>query len=117
MKKMTQEQVYKALEKAINSKTEVLLSAIHGLGSLLDGMRFQPYILGDDSFQYPFVWGYLPDNNEYYKFMLSTVVTAKPVAAKYDVREDACYQHAINEDHFGRLAGFDNIYGQAVKHR
>lgn len=114
---MTRNQIYETLEKAINNKSEIMLSAKHGLGSLIDGMRFQPYILGDDSFQYPFVWGYLPGNNEYYKFMLDNVVATKSVAAKYDVREDACYQHAINEDHFARLTGFDNIYGQAAKHR
>jgi len=114
---MTQKQIYESLEKAISNKSEVMLSARHGLGSLIDGMRFQPYVLGDDSFQYPFVWGYLPGNNEYYKFMLGNVVAAKSTTSKYDVREDACYQHATNEDHFGRLAGFDNIYGQAAKHR
>ena len=49
---MTPKQVYEVLEKALSNKSEVLLSARHVLGSLIDGMRFQTYILGDDSFQY-----------------------------------------------------------------
>lgn len=28
-----------------------------------------------------------------------------------------CYQYVINKDHFSQLAGFDNIYGYAAKHR
>jgi len=112
---MTQKEIYQKIEQALQEKTELLLTVKHGLGEIIPNIAFQPYVLGDDAFQYSFTWGYQSDNKDYYRFMLSSIVSAKKTKIKYDVRTDACYQYAIDEDHFGRLAGFDNIYNGPAK--
>jgi hypothetical protein len=113
---MTANQIYDTIEKAINTKTELTFTVKHGLGDTIPDTSFQAYILGNDTYQYAFTWGYLPGLNLYYKFMLDNIVLAKSTTKKYDVRDDACYQHAIEEEHFGRLVGFDNVYSQAARH-
>lgn len=112
---MTPNQVYDTIAKAINEKKELTLTVKHGLGDLLPNTPFQGYILGDDTYQYSFAWGFLPHTRLYYKFMLDSIVSAKATATAYATREDACYQHSIEEEHFARLEGFDNIYVQAAR--
>lgn len=112
---MTSKQIYDVIEKAINTQTELLLTVKHGLGENIDNTSFQPYILGDDTYQYSFVWGYLTHSGLYYKFMLDNISFAKLTTKKYGVREDACYQHSIEEEHFSRIENFDNIYAQAAQ--
>lgn len=113
---MTKKQIYETIEKAINTKTELILTVKHGLGSIIDNTHFQPYILGDDTYQYSFIWGYLSEQNLYYKFILDNIVAAKLSVKKYDVREDACYQYSCEEEHFGHIEGFENAYFQAARH-
>jgi len=107
---------YSKIENGIKNNTEVILAVRHGLGDIIEGTKFQPYILGDDSYQYSFVWGFLPDFNLYYKFMLDNIITVKNTTIEYFVREDACYQHAIEEEQFAVLKNFQNIYNNAAKH-
>lgn len=113
---MKPKQIYDTIEKAINDKKELVLTVKHGLGDTIPDTSFQAYILGDDTYQYAFVWGYLPGQNLYYKFMLDNITSSMLTTKKYSVREDACYQHALEEEHFGLLEGFDNIYAQAARH-
>lgn len=112
---MTATQIYDTIEKAIKNKNVLILTVKHGLGDTIPDTSFEAYILGDDTYQYSFTWGYLPDQKLYYKFMLSNIVLAKASTKKYDVREDACYQHSIEEEHYRSLAGFENIYIQAAR--
>ena len=112
---MTAKTIYNSIETAIDTNSEIKLSVKHGLGSNIDNTLFQPYILGDDTYQYSFVWGYLPGLNLYYKFRLTDILSADLLQTKFNVREDACYQYAIEEDHFAKLSGFTNIYLQAAK--
>lgn len=113
---MTPKQVYDTIKKSINDKTELVLTVKHGLGDTIPNTPFQAYILGNDTYQYAFVWGFLAGQNLYYKFMLDNIVSAKATTIKYSVREDACYQYAIEEEHFEQIDGFDNVYSQAARH-
>lgn len=113
---MKESEVYKEIEKGIEEKSELLFSVKHGLGKVIDNISFQAYILGDDTFQYSFVWGYIPGQNLYYKFMLENIISISQTTKEYNVRLDACYQYAINETHFMRLDKFKNIYGEAARH-
>lgn len=112
---MTPNQIYAVIEKAINTQTELLLTVKHGLGGNIDNTSFQPYILGDDTYQFGFVWGYLTHSGLYYKFFLDNISFAKLTTKKYNVREDACYQHSIEEEHYCRSETFDNIYAQSAQ--
>lgn len=112
---MSPKEIYEVLEKAINEKNEVVLTVKHGLGDTIPDTHFQGYRLGNDTYQYGYVWGYLSDLNLYYKFLLDQIVAVKVIETKYAVREDACYQHAIEEDTFAQLDGFKNIYAQAAR--
>ena len=107
--------IYDTIQQAIDNKTELSLTVKHAFGESFPGTRFQAYILGDDAYQYKFVWGYLPDSNDYYRFSLDHITAAKATKDKYSVREDACYQYAIDEDHFARLQGFANIFNTAAR--
>jgi len=53
-------EIYETIEKAINHSQTSNLTVKHGLGSIIKDTEFQPYILGDDYYQFIFVWGYLP---------------------------------------------------------
>jgi hypothetical protein len=114
---MTAKQIYEIIEKGLNNTTELSISVKHGLGTTIDDTHFQAYILGSDTYQYSFVWGYLPGQNLYYKFMLNNISAIKLTSKKYKVRKDACYQYSIEEEHYGCLDGFDNIYMQAAQHK
>lgn len=113
---MSVKEIYEVIEKAINEKSELVLTVKHGLGDLIPDTHFQAYRLGDDTYQYSYVWGYLPNLNLYYKFRLDQIVAAKATITKYGVREDACYQHSIEEDTYAQLEGFKNVYAQAARH-
>lgn len=113
---MSPKEIYEVIEKAINEKSELVLTVKHGLGDTIADTQLQGYRLGHDTYQYDYVWGYLPDLNLYYKFLLDQIVAAKATNAKYTVREDACYQYAIEEETFAQLDGFTNIYVQAARH-
>ena len=103
------------IDKAINNSLELNLTVKHGFGELIPSTRFQAYILGNDTYQYAFTWGYLPDIGLFYKFMLSSIVDAKVTGKSFTSRNDACYQHAIEEEHFAVLDGFNNIYVQSAR--
>jgi hypothetical protein len=101
---------YTKIQEGIRNNTEITLAVRHGLGDIIQDTTFQAYILGDDSYQYSFVWGYLPDLNLYYKFMLDNIITVKNTTKKYSVRKEASYQHAIEEEQFAILENFTNIF-------
>lgn len=113
---MTTKQIYATIEKAINEGVEVILTVKHGLGDSIPDTAFEAYILGNDTYQYGFVWGRLTHQGLYYKLLLDNITAAKATSTKHAVRDDACYQHAIEEEHYARLQGFDNIYVQAARH-
>lgn len=111
---METNQIYDTIQRAIDAKMELSFNYKHGIGGEISNV-FHAYILGDDTMQYSFVWGYLPDQGLYYKFMLSNIVSAKLLTKKYAVREDACYQYSIEEEHFNRVEGFTNSFGEAAR--
>ena len=113
---MSPKEIYEIIEKAINEKSELVLTVKHGLGDTIANTQFQAYMLGHDTYQYDYVWGYLSDLNLYYKFLLDQIVAVKLTNVKYAAREDACYQYAIEEETFAQLDGFTNIYAQAARH-
>ncbi len=103
------------IDKAIQEKKALILRVKHGLGSTLEDIGFEPYIYGDDTLQYPFVWGYLSHSGLFYKLLLDHIISAKLTEESFSVRPEACYQYALEEEHFSVLKGFSNVYGQEAR--
>ena len=105
--------IYEIIERAINDKKELIINMKYASGhgrDTLDDLSFQPYILGDDTMQFGFVWGYLSSNHLYYKILLENIITAKLTSRKFDVKDDACYQYIDEESHFAMLDKFKNYF-------
>lgn len=112
---MNKEEIYSIIKKGIKEQNTVILSVRHGLGSVINNTKFEPYILGDDAYQFPFTWGYLPYQNIFYKFDLNNILSAKLGNEKFEISDDACYQYAIEEEHFAEVDGFNNIFIKAAR--
>jgi hypothetical protein len=111
---MTKEEIYNIIDQGINQKQTLILSVRHGLGSVINNTKFDPYIVGDDTYQFQFAWGYLPEQNLFYKFDLDNIESAKLGNEKFEISEEACYQYAIEEEHFAEVEGFKNIFMKAA---
>ncbi len=112
---MTIEEIYNVIDQGVNQKKTLILSVRHGLGSVIDNTIFSPYILGDDTYQFQFAWGHLPELNLFYKFYLDNIESAKLGNEKFEISEEACYQYAVDEEHFAEVDGFKNIFIKAAK--
>ncbi len=104
--------IIETIQKAIKLATELRISARHGHGDYIDTI-LQPYIQGDDTYQYRFVWGYIPHNGLYYKFFLDNIKSAKLGSLTYTARPDAVYLYSIEESLYAVLPGFDKISFEA----
>lgn len=112
---MSSKSIYDTIREAIQTKQEVILEVKHGAGGTIPNTYFQAYILGSDTYQYDFVWGSLGSDGLYYKFLLDNIISAKSTNIKYTVSSEACYQHALEEEHYQRIEGFANVYSQGAK--
>jgi hypothetical protein len=105
------------IKKGIEDKIELILTAKYGLGDKNLEVPFQPYIYGEDSMQYQFVWGYLSYPMLFYKFHMDNIVSAKLSDTTFTVLPNACYQYAIEEERYAVLPDFDNIYADAARQK
>ena len=103
---MTKLEIGNTVQMAIENAQSVTIKFKHGVGEELT-LPFDPYIYGDDTMQYSFVWGYLPQNNLYYKFMFDIVTSVKLTPDKFSVKDDAVYLYAIEEEHWCRVSGIE----------
>jgi hypothetical protein len=104
----------KTIREAIKTQRELLLTVKHGLGDELE-VPFQPYIQGQDKMQYEFVWGYLSYSMVFYKLYIENIISAKLTDVTYTVLPNACYQYALEEEHYAVLQDFHNIYSDAAR--
>jgi hypothetical protein len=113
---MEENRIKQAIKKAIDSNKTLDLTIKHGVGDTIE-ISLDPYILGSDTMQYDFVWGYIPFNKLYYKLILDFILSARVSEKKFEVQNDAVYLFALEEEHFEIVGGFDNIYGQGLVER
>lgn len=108
---MNHKNIYTQIEKAIREKKVLTLSIKPGIGNdNIDNIKFDPYILGDDTFQHPFVFGFISWSGLFYKFRLYDIKQCKLSQVNFEVSERATYHHAIEEDHYAIAEGL-KIYG------
>jgi hypothetical protein len=102
---MHQSVIYNLIKEAINQKRELKMNIKYGLGDNSDSIEveFQPYVLGSDIFQYSYVWGYLPHDDTYYKFLLNLINSVKASGDTYTVRANPPYPYALGEEHYASL--------------
>lgn len=74
-----------------------------------------PYIYGLDILGYEFVWGCLARDMTYYKIFIDLITDATITEKEFIVDKSACYQYAMEEDHYAVLQGFGNIYAGAAE--
>jgi hypothetical protein len=103
-------EIYERLNTAISKNKAIILTVKNGLGSEIKELKFYPYILGDDSFQFAFVWGQLQESKLFYKFNLQNIIELKISQEVFNYSNNACYQYALEEEHYNTISGFDNIF-------
>jgi len=106
------------IKQAIYSNIEIEIEYLYGLQSdkrtvnEFTTVHLQPYIYGDDIFQYSFVWGYLPDRKVCYKFLLDNIRKVVLTKTNYKVVPEVSYQYSLEEEHYDVLQGFRRIYAE-----
>jgi hypothetical protein len=98
-------------KNAIETNNEVSFDYKYGIGDKNIKVILQPYILGSDIFQYDFVWGLIPYNMTFYKFLIDNISSFRLTNNRYELSSEACYQYMIEEEHYAILENFhENIY-------
>lgn len=100
------------INKSINTQTRLSLKIKHGLGNSIE-VDFDPYIYGDDTMQYRFLWGYLVHNRLTYKFRVADIVSAKLTEDKFKIIDYAWYYYSLEEEFWNIAPDFEtmnNIY-------
>lgn len=93
------------IAKAIKNSSELSLIANLPFTSKSKPFRFQPYILGVDVLGFPFVWGYLPDFQCFYKVTLDMIVEIEIIGISYSAFNNAKYIRPGKEKHTNILKG------------
>lgn len=108
------------IENAIQNHKTILINTKYGLGQELE-VEFDPYIIGSDTMQYGFVWGFLPWNNLMYKFILNNLLSVKITDKTFKVQSDVIYLYAIEEEHYYSVTEMYEpevrVYAQALAER
>lgn len=100
-------QIIEKIEKAIRTKTQLIITVLEPDDSTSCEIDFQPYIYGRDSYGYLFMWGYEPFRNVYYKHFIEKIVTVKNDLVTYDIRNGASHPYCTEEEHYAFLEGFN----------
>ena len=102
------------IAKAIESKRELYLTLRHALKGTFS-VTFNPYITGLDILEYEFVWGYLPASLSFYKIFADQILYAEIMTEKFLVKQEGCYQYAMEEVHYLVVPEFSNIHPQSAQ--
>jgi hypothetical protein len=94
------------IKRAILDNQTITVKFKHGTGDELE-LDFDPYIYGDDTMQYGFVWGYLPTNLLFYKFMVDSIISVKLTQQTFIVHSEARYLYSLEEEHWGRVKAIE----------
>lgn len=93
------------IQTAINNKNELFLKVKPPSSEKIKEVRFCPYIYGVDSLEFPFMWGYLPQFDTFYKIPLQQIEDAETIRILYTPFPNAKYLKPQGEEHYCVLKG------------
>lgn len=102
------------IELAIQQKKQLLLKVTYGDSDIESDLFICPYVFGIDVLDYEFVWGYLPDQDTFYKVLVLHVIAAEIIELSFDVLPQACYQYAQADEIPFIVDGFENVFSNAA---
>jgi hypothetical protein len=109
------------IREAVKNKQTLEFEVRYGIGNDFLKIELDTYIFGADIYQYDFVWGYLPDEQKYYKLMLEFIYSINQTHKNFIVQNDALYLYASEEEHWSRVDDEENenlkVYGQGLVDR
>ena len=106
---MNTNQLASIIQEAISSKKVLSLTIKHGLGEKID-IEIEPYIYGDDTMQYSFVWGYLSFSRLFYKLRFDSIEKATILKKEFGILPNAVYYYTLEEELWEIISGFDQLY-------
>ena len=112
---MDNKEIYEVIKLGVKENRTLNISVRNGLGSIIKDIEFEPYIIGDDTFQFSFAWGHLPQQGLFYRFKLENILSANFRSKNFQISSDACYQYAIEEEHFAVVDDFTNMFVQTAR--
>lgn len=104
------------IELAIQQKKQLLLKVTYGDSDIESDLFICPYVFGIDVLNYEFVWGYLPDQETFYKVLILHVQAAEITELQFEVLPQACYQYLQADEIPEIVEGFENVYAGAAVH-
>lgn len=93
------------IKVAISDKKELNLKLKTTSNATQQEVRFCPYIYGEDTLNFKFIWGYLPQFQTFYSLPVQQIEAAEPVRVLYSAFPNAKYLKPQGEEHYCVLEG------------
>ena len=93
------------IKVAIADKKELNIKLKNTSTATSQEIRFCPYIFGEDSLNFKFIWGYLPEYQIFYSLPIQQIEEAEPIRILYSAFPNAKYLRPQGEKHYSVLKG------------